>query len=274
MALLADVYLWNQQYQKSMDYCDSIINSGLFSLMPSDTWFTIYNPGNSNESIFELQCLDDGTADQINPLFKGIAPSYATFINLNSGGSGLGFSKKFANLFTDESDIRTCNGNSPKWKYIGITVDGELTRSPVNQRDLNIIYYRYADVLLMKAEDLNELGRVSDALDYVTKTYERAVGQPITGTTDQTEMRSIILTERAKEFILEGKRWFDLLRTAKRNNFQNKKDLIQVILDNADARSQDVLRSKVNDTMMYYLPVPYNELQRNKNLTQNPFYER
>jgi hypothetical protein len=160
------------------------------------------------------------------------------------------------------------------WKYEGITVYSELKRSPVNQRDLNIIYYRYADILLMKAEALNELGRVSDAHDYVTQTYERAVGQPITGTTDQTEMRGIILIERAKEFILEGKRWFDLLRAAKRNNFQNKKDLIQVILDNADARSQDVLRSKVNDTMMYYLPVPYLELKRNKNLKQNPFYER
>jgi hypothetical protein len=160
------------------------------------------------------------------------------------------------------------------WKYMGITIDDTRKRSPVSERDLNIFYYRYADVVLMKAEALNELGRVSEALDYVNQTYARAVGQPITGVTDQGEMRNIILDERAKEFILEGKRWFDLLRTAKRNSFQYKAYITQVILDNADARSKDVVKSKVNDTMMYYLPVPYDELKRNKNLKQNPFYER
>jgi hypothetical protein len=274
MALLADVYLWNQQYQKCIDYCDSITNSGLYSILPSDSWFTIYNPGNANESIFEIQCMDDGTTDQVNPLFKAIAPTYAVFINLANGRTVFSPNNKYNSLFTDASDVRTCNGKSPLWKYMGITVDDNLKRSPVSQRDLNILYYRYADVVLMKAEALNESGRVSEALDYVNQTYARAVGQPITGISDQAEMRNIILDERAKEFILEGKRWFDLLRTAKRNNFQYKEFVTQVILDNADARSKDVIKSKVNDTMMYYLPVPYDELKRNKNLKQNPFYER
>jgi hypothetical protein len=274
MALLADVYLWNQQYQKCIDYCDSITNSGLFSILPSDSWFTIYNPGNSNESIFEIQCVDDGTTDQINPLFKAIAPTYTVFINLSNGRTVFSPNNKYNSLFADASDVRTCNTKSPLWKFMGINIDDNLKRSAVSQRDLNILYYRYADVVLMKAEALNESGRVSEALNFVNQTYERAVGQPIASTTDQAEMRNIILDERAKEFILEGKRWFDLLRTAKRNNFQYKEYVTQVILDNADARSKDVIKSKVNDTMMYYLPVPYEELKRNKNLKQNPFYER
>jgi starch-binding outer membrane protein, SusD/RagB family len=274
MALLADVYLWNQQYQKCIDYCDSITNSGLFSITPFDSWFTNYNPGNSNESIFELQCVDDGTTDQINPFFKAIAPTYTVFINLNNGRTVFSANNKYSNLFSDESDVRTCNGKSPLWKYMGLNVDDNLRRSPVSERDLNIFYYRYADVALMKAEALNELGRVSEALDYVNITYTRAVGLPITGVTDQETMRNVILDERAKEFVLEGKRWFDLLRTAKRNSFQHKEFVTQVILDNADARSKDVVKSKVNDTMMYYLPIPYEELKRNKNLKQNPFYER
>ena len=72
MALLADVYLWNQQYQKCIDYCDSVISSGLYSLQSTDTWFEIYNPCNSNEGIFELQCMDDGTTNQTNPMYTGI----------------------------------------------------------------------------------------------------------------------------------------------------------------------------------------------------------
>jgi hypothetical protein len=274
MALLADVYLWNQQYQKCIDYCDSITNSGLFTVLPSDSWFTIYNPGNSNESIFEIQCLDDQTTDQINPLFKAIAPTWTVFINLSNGRTVFAANNKYDDLFADESDVRTCNGKSPLWKFVGINIDDNLRRSPVSQRDLNILYYRYADVVLMKAEALNELGRVPEALDYVNITCTRAIGQPITGISDQAAMRNVILDERAKEFVLEGKRWFDLLRAAKRNSFQHKEFVTQVILDNADARSKDVVKSKVNDTMMYYLPVPYNELKRNKNLKQNPFYER
>jgi hypothetical protein len=43
MALLADVYLWNEQYQKCIDLCDEIINSGLYSLEPSTSWFNLYN---------------------------------------------------------------------------------------------------------------------------------------------------------------------------------------------------------------------------------------
>ncbi|MBN1416926.1 MAG: RagB/SusD family nutrient uptake outer membrane protein [Bacteroidales bacterium] len=274
MALLADVYLWNQQYQKCIDYCDSITNSGLFGLQSSDSWFEMYNPGNATESIFEIQCIDDGTTDQINPFFKSVAPTWVTFIDLSRGRTVLGFNRNFNNLFSDVSDIRTCKTKSPFWKYMGVTVDDDLRRFPVSERDLNILYYRYADVMLMKAEALNEMSRVSEALDYVNQTYTRAVGQPITGISDQIEMRKVIMDERAKEFIIEGKRWFDLLRNAKRNRFQNKEIITQVILDNADARSKDVLKSKVNDTMMYYLPIPYDELKRNKNLKQNPFYER
>ena len=87
-------------------------------------------------------------------------------------------------------------------------------------------------------------------------------------------MRNAILDERAKEFSIEGKRWFDIVRAGKRNHFENKGIIADVILLQASELSLDVLRSKVNDTMMYYLPVPYSELTRNKKLKQNPFYER
>ena len=177
-------------------------------------------------------------------------------------------------MFPDKSDKRFCNGKTSSWKYLGVNYDENLRRSNVSERDANVIYYRYADILLMKAEALNELGRVAEAQSYVTQTAERAGLLPVAGITDQTEMRSVILDERAKEFAIEGKRWFDLLRTAKMNGFQYKKQLGDLLVNLADAKSQALLKSKVNDTMMYYLPIPYDELQRNKNLEQNPFYER
>lgn len=279
MSLLADVYLWDQQYQKCIDYCDSVISSGFYSLLSTNDWFTMYNPGNSAESIFELQCMDDGTTSQIHPFFKGVAPTNSQYFTITGGKTAktvFSTSTLFKNFFPDNSDLRMCEGMSPAWKYVGLTLDpkNQITRSPVNQRDLNIIYYRYADILLMKAEALTELNKFDEAREYVTQTAERARLLPIVGSSDKDEMREIIRNERAKEFIIEGKRWYDLLRAAKRNGFQHKEIVTNVLLFKASYTTIDLLQSKVNDTMMYYLPVPYNELRRNKNLVQNPFYER
>ena len=82
------------------------------------------------------------------------------------------------------------------------------------------------------------------------------------------------MEERSKEFAFEGKRWFDVLRFAKRNNFENKNLIIQMILEGADAKQKPILRSRILDTMSYYLPIPESELKANPKLVQNSFYDR
>lgn len=76
-ALAADVSLWNQEFDKAITYCDDILNarsSNAPRFMSTNThasWFSMFNPGNSNESIFELQWSHeklDGTAYQTNNL--------------------------------------------------------------------------------------------------------------------------------------------------------------------------------------------------------------
>jgi len=91
---------------------------------------------------------------------------------------------------------------------------------------------------------------------------------------DKIILRKALLDEKAREFIFEGKRWFDLLRAAKRNKFQNKQIIISMILSGADIKQQAILRTKVYDTLSYYLPIPERELIYNQNLVQNPFYDR
>ena len=267
MALLADVYLWDEQYQKCIDLCDSIINSGLYSLEPSTSWFNLYNPGNSMaESIFEIQ-YDDKFDSQENPIYNeqgGIMP-------ISGSSSVLIDEQTLAKYFVPE-DIRQCDVNTPTWKYYGVTLSGTLKREK-NERDANFIYYRYADILLMKAEALNELDRTMEANDYLYPTFDRAKVAYVE-ITDKYEMRNAILNERAREFVLEGKRWFDLLRNSKRNGFSNKQLIINMILSGADIKQQAILKTKVYDTMSYYLPIPEREILYNPNLTQNPFYER
>jgi hypothetical protein len=47
-----------------------------------------------------------------------------------------------------------------------------------------------------------------------------------------------------------------------------------MILSGADIKQQAILRTKVYDTMSYYLPIAEHELIYNQNLKQNPFYDR
>jgi len=263
MALLADVYLWDQQYQKCIDYCDSISNTGLFSLEPTETWFNLYNPGNSPvESIFEIQ-FDDNLESQENPIYYELVPV--------SGTPNLKLTKN-VNLLFNKEDWRLCGANTPIWKYLGLDYFSTIGRNS-SQRSGNFIYYRYADMILMKAEAETELGNFSVANSLVRETLDRA-GLSFEEVATKDELRKAVLDERAREFIIEGKRWFDLLRAAKRNHFENKQIIIDMILAGADIKQQAVLRTKVYDTLSYYLPIPEHEMIYNQNLVQNPFYNR
>ena len=264
MALLADVYLWKQQYQKCIDYCDSITNTGLYSLEPTDTWFNLYNPGNSPvESIFEIQYVANIDA-QTNPIYDNLIPL--------SGTANLVLNNNTVKMLLNVDDLRNCTTNTPIWKYKGISLDSPVAR-PYSQRDAHFIYYRYADIILMKAEAETELNNFSEANSLVRETLDRA-GMSYVDVVVKKDLRKAVLDERGREFIIEGKRWFDLLRAAKRNHFENKQIIIDMILSGADIKQQAVLRTKVYDTLSYYLPIPEHEITYNQNLVQNPFYTR
>jgi starch-binding outer membrane protein, SusD/RagB family len=260
-ALLADVLLWDENYSECIVYCDSIINTGLFDLETNSDWFDLFFPGNSMiESLFEIQ-YDDNLENQENPMNDLLLESLRTNLDFMA--------------FEEENDIRYCNGKGGVWKYQGYDETGSRNRSRSDfERDANFIYYRYSEILLMKAESLGETGNLEEANYLLRQVAERA-GTTHTATYSLVNFRSAILGERGREFSAEGKRWFELLRFAKRNHFENKQLLIDILLSKAtDANELAIMRTKVIDTMSYYLPIHHDELQVNKNLVQNPFYDR
>jgi len=264
MALLADVYLWNEKYDSCIYYCDQLINSELFDLEPNDTYFNIYYPGNSLlEGISEIQ-YNDNLENQNNPI-------YDLMISF-TGGTQAGMNQKNINMIMDPEDARHFHGKEAIWKYRGKDALGLVPRS-VTERDAHWILYRYADILLMKAEAEIELDRFDDANLLIAETLLRA-GMPYENAYDKEILRQNCLDEKGREFLFEGKRWFDLLRAAKRNHFQNKQIIIDMILSGADIKQQAILRTKVYDTLSYYLPIAERELLYNQNLVQNPFYSR
>jgi len=78
----------------------------------------------------------------------------------------------------------------------------------------NIMLMRYTNVLLMKAEALNELGRTSEAIPLINQVRARADMPPMNGTSQQA-VRSQIEHERMLEFPLENMRFYDLRRWSK-----------------------------------------------------------
>jgi starch-binding outer membrane protein, SusD/RagB family len=92
-------------------------------------------------------------------------------------------------------------------KYMFATQTGE-NDSPANWK-----VYRYADVLLMYAEALNENGKTADALIYLNMVHQRADLEVIPAGMTKLQMRDAIAMERRYELTAEGHRWFDLVRT-------------------------------------------------------------
>jgi hypothetical protein len=265
LALMADIYLWQEKYRECINYCDSIINTKLFDLESYNTWFELYYPGNSmKESIFEIQYNSAYTAQE-NRIYDNV-------VHIGGGGD-IRTTLNLRDLF-GTNDIRKCNSGrvaDPEWKYIGRDLSGSGRIE--TEKDANFIYYKYPEILLFKAEAHVELGEIQPANEILFEITQRA-GATFAGSSDINELRDYILDERAREFMAEGKRWFDILRYAKRDNFKRKQFIINMVLGNAGVKERQVLQTRVYDTMSYYLPIPENELIYNQNLVQNPFYDR
>ncbi len=263
-ALIADMYLWTEKYQESLEYCDKIINAGIYTLQSSETWlwYELYYPGNSGESIFEIQ-FNDRFDRQENPLYKNL-------LNMLRASP-------YAGEIFQLIDTRLCGANGFIWKYKGsnyaISSREGIPRTS-NERDANFIYYRYADILLMKAEALGELGALNEGTALINEVIQRAALVSIPTPSNLTDFRDVLLEERAREFAGEGKRWFDLIRFAKKDQFANKQIIMDILLEGADILELPSLRARVLDTMGYYLPIMERDLLYNPNLIQNSYYDK
>jgi len=121
--------------------------------------------------------------------------------------------------------------------------------------------YRYAYVLLMLAEAINEQG--GDPSPYLNQVRARAGLQPLSGLS-QTELRDAIAHEQRAEGAFENHRWFQLLRTAK---------AIEVITQHGIEEKQRLSRlSKASYNIQEYMllyPIPEREIRLN-GFEQNP----
>lgn len=268
-ALLADICMWKFEYDEAISYVEDIENSGLYFLVPSAEYIDIYFPGNSAESIFELQF--DG-ADQENSMYDytNTIDNYYTSseqaITILSPREAEEFTRGKINFSTEYSGYRI-------WKYVTAAADQRTVRPQSSIRACNFIIYRLADVLLLKAEALSQTGRYAEAQLIINEIRGRALITQEGISNSAEAFEDAIMEERAKELAYEGKRWFDLMRMGRRNDYARRSELIEVAIRNAPSTLKLVLASKLSNPEGWYLPIREQELERNVNLVQNPFYD-
>jgi len=273
-AIEADVYLWMDKYTEAVAACDFIINSGQFGLVAGDdAWFnTLYYKGNSNESIFEFQY----DTQKLNSFYLMLVfkPRYLASAQVMDVMYTVDYNNdRNKDIRGDGASVHT--SDNAIWKYTGVTYNIARTFDAFYA---HWFVYRYADILLMKAEALNQIGgRGVEALNlvYTIRNRAHALSQtdPNPDPNDQNALGDFILAERAREFAFEGKRWYDVLRNAKRNNYARKDILINMVGRSVPAELQQSAMAKSRDTNSHYFPIYYYEIQTDPNLIQNPYYK-
>ena len=222
-ALLGKILLTDGQYELSASIFKEVIGSETYHLLPeyADLWKT--TNANNPESIFEVQYKKGGT---------GTGSAYTNFFAPHGSESivsavGFAYGK---NLPTADLVAAYENGDIRKNASLAesYTRDNQIIYDaytlkykdiPFTERDAdnNWMVMRYADVLLMYAEAVNETngGPDNDTYDAVNTVRQRAGLDALTNGMNKGEFALAIEHERQVELAFEGHRWFDLVRTGR-----------------------------------------------------------
>lgn len=276
-ALLGNVYMTLRKYNEAETKLAEVVSSSVYSLLENESgslnnkgYARVFNAENHNhkEAIFEVQ-FKKGGYDEGNNFPNNFAPENSGTNVVSVGGAG-GNNVPEMDIYNayEEGDLRrdfsVALGYNDSRKD-GAWVDSRYVKkyfdTPYKDGDANNNYpvIRYADVLLMYAEALNQNGKTSQACDYLNQVRRRGFGYQTTETSpvdiktaSKDDFFLKVEHERRVELAFEGHRWFDLIRTN---------------------RAVEVMTSKgfkLNATNLI-CPIPQKQIDINSDLTQNDY---
>ena len=274
-SLLGKVYLTRKDFPKAEAKLKEVTTMGYALLKNFNDLFDYSKDEHHAEYIFDIeyeQGIGEGSifTTQFSLSFQGagvLATVMATMYGLppaGGGDQGCPTDGLFA-AFTAQDlrkDVTAATGLTYNGVYTAISTTGigsftkkYLTPIPkANDSRANWKVIRYADVLLMLAEALNENGKTAEALGYLNMVRTRA-GIPAYANLTADDAREKIYLERRLELHMEGHRWFDLVRTG---------------------RALSVLQSSGMKAHMTVFPIPQSQIEIINNRSvfpQNPGYE-
>lgn len=313
-AFKARMYLYNKEWSKAASLCKDIIDSEVYQLYPD--YGAVFEESNENnvEVIFDIQYIKNvrvqpwpttGTSFTEWPT-AGITLSAIDAFNMKSTGKPItdqtsGYDEQ--NPFNNRDPRMGATYVLPNSPFIGgapyipAAQDGELQTcfrprkyADIDNADrgncaVNLILMRYADVLLMRAEALIEMGQITDEVyDLINEVRQRpsvmmpkieqAEGQNL----NQNQLREIVRHERHVEFGMEFTRYSDMRRWELESAIKdvwgfNKAKLTDPSSANTWSFERIKLASRSFDPKKGWLwSIPLEEIQNNGNLTQNPGY--
>ena len=226
-----------------------------------------YNGSNNSRSNGRLSAVDEfyeGLPTKNTELFN--KADFRAYESIYQVGTTQFFIAKYA---TDEARL---DNSKSDWKP---------TYSWRSKNYSHWIIYRLTDVMLMKAAALVEQGsdRFEDAFSLINAVSRRAVNALTPGTGEvlkyddykdsKENMEQLVMDERHRELMFEGKRWFDLVRMARLTG--NTKDLAKTVTKKQLTNISGI-QIRLADANALYLPYYRNELKVNPFLHQNPAY--
>lgn len=279
MTMLADVLLtWNPEsnYERVVSLCDQIAEGGYdlekcefadnFGVEAENSKEAIFTVGYSGSTQHDFWGMDN----QSSWLSTFMGPR-----NTNMVAGGYGWNQpteEFMRQWEDNDirkDITVLYKGCPE--FDGYVYDSGSSSTGYNVRKFlvsksdspeyntnpsDFIVYRYADVLLKKAEALNEMGETDEAAKYLNIVRNRAKLDNKPDGLSKEVMREAIIKERRMELAFEGHRWFDMIR------INDGKYALKFL--------RGIGKNPTKDRLL--LPIPLTEMDSNELMTQNPGY--
>lgn len=338
-AMLCEMYLWKQDYEKCIWYADTVINAKLqeynekyreygglvngvvdklvegyplisdansTNTMYGSAYTQLFVDGNSSESIFELTYMDNDNMLSNEAVSHGYGneetfPGFfrpADFIATDIPDHSYQVYNNMYDTRYYESLQRSTSTDFKINKYVtnGATIDLSASTSDelavsygtayrASYCSANWIVYRLTDIMLMKAEALVQLAidkengkdpKLSEAFKLVNAVNLRsncdknkvAVLDSTLYTTKST-MDNLVMAERQRELMFEGKRWFDLVRRARR---ESNTDYLVEQVKRKYTTNGSAVQSKLSKMEAIYWPYNEDELKVNLYLEQNPAF--
>jgi len=310
LTLLAKVHLMKNDYQSAANTLDKITG---YSLMEDiyQVWSTQHKY--NDESIWGINC-DAGTLPkQGNTMLSYYLPVYSDFKGTNatypvndyllmmtekdSPRSKLFYSKKietseitstykgeyeYMNDAGENVKLIFTNATMPPYAHLMKLADFSTngTKFETTDSPFNLIVFRYADVVLMKAEAECELsGATVKALEYLNSIRKRAGETLYTLSNEsglrqlnnQADMREAIRNERALELVGEGHRFYDLKRWGNTYALEKLRASRQAHIPGTTFCYNPEDLTNIEEHKLLW-PIPEEEIRGNKLIEQNKGY--
>ncbi|MFT7161903.1 MAG: hypothetical protein ACI9GZ_003090 [Bacteroidia bacterium] len=286
LTLSAKLWLTRKDYGKAKTALDQVVAMGYGIL---DNYADVFDPANKNhdESIFEVQFQGGNDLGEGSGFIYNFYPHFTNGeVTGFDGISGGGWNIPTLDIIGDYEDGDTRKNISLSEGYTDKNTN-EFVSVPFIEKyhyehtiqgrpDSNWPIYRYADVLLMLAEAINEQSGPTGAYVYLNEVRDRANLGPAEAGLSKEAFRTVLLHERRIELAFENHRWFDLRRNL------SETELVTLLEAHGDLEKANQTTSRgsvgfsggdyVFNTFEILFPIPTRERLVNPDLGQNDGY--